>query len=173
MNEYRAIFFEISSHMIQGIMMHDQLYRLFLFLRLYKFAKFHKKQYREEDNSYKKLHKYYICKQNKFIEEIGVDTPSIVIPPSWNAKTRFDISPDEIRDAVRNAIETWADWERKTKELYSVSYMKLFNSGYTAEAEHIVKLLQDVDEELSEAEDLLLWLKAIDYDIIELMDREE
>jgi len=173
MNDFQAIFSELNSHMLQGLMMHDQLYRLFLFLRLYKFAKFHKKQYREEDKAYKKLNKYYICKQNKLIPDIPVNVTSIVIPLDWQTKTRFDISPNEIRDAVRLAISIWADWERKTKELYSQAYMGLLNTGYTAEAEHVVKLLRAVDKELSEAEDLQLRLNAIDYDIIEIMDMED
>lgn len=173
MNDYRSIFSEINSHMLQGIMMHDQLYRLFLFLRLYTFAKFHKKQYREEDTNYKKLNKYYIRKQNKLITEGPVNASNTIIPLEWHSKTRYDLSADEVRNAVQFSIGTWVDWERRTKELYSASYRKLIDLGYVAEAQHIAKLLKDVDKELSEAEDLQIRLNAIGYDLIEIMDMNE
>ena len=154
-------------------MMHDQLYRMFLFLRLYKFAKFHKKQYREEDTAYKNLNKYYIRKQNKFIVENGVNASNHIIPLDWYSKTRYDLTSDEIRNAVQFSIGFWVDWERRTKELYAASYKKLLDFGYVAEAQHIGKLLKDVDKELSEAEDLQIRLNAIGYDLIEIMDKEK
>ena len=78
-----------------------------------------------------------------------------------------------MRNAVQFSIGTWVDWERRTKELYSASYRKLIDLGYVAEAQHIAKLLKDVDKELSEAEDLQIRLNAIGYDLIEIMDMNE
>ena len=169
MSDYRSIFSEINSHMLQGIMMHDQLYRLFLFLRLNKFAAFHKKQYREEDDNYKALNKFYITHQNKLIAE-GRFSTSDLIPIDWYEKTRYDISPADIRNCVRFSISAWVNWERSTKELYSVSFRKLLDEERVDEANFVNELLKDVSKELNKAEELQLYLDAIDYDIIEIMD---
>lgn len=172
MNEDRAIFSDLNAHMVEGVMLHDQLYQFFMFLRLYVFAKQQKKRYDEETKSRRKLNEYYICHRNSLLSDSKVNASNI-IPMEWYQKTRYDMQPEDIRKAVRYALSTWCSWEKQTKDLYSESYRTLLNNGFTAEAQHVLKLLKDVDEELKEAEDLLLYYEAMNFDPIEIMEDNE
>lgn len=169
MNEDRAIFSDINAHMVSGVMLHDQLYQMFLFLRLYKFAKEQKKRYDEETKSRRALNKYYICHRGCMLSDSKVNASS-VIPIEWYQKSRYDMQPEDIRKAVNFALSTWCNWEKETKDFYSVSYHKLFDNGFMAEANYVSKLLDDVDNELAEAEDLLLYFEAMNFDPIEIME---
>ena len=167
-----SVFSVIRSHMLEGLMFHDQMYNAFLFLRLYEFAKDHKNHYKEENKSFKKLNKYYITHRNMLIEEINPNISSI-IPQDLYKKTRFDIDNNEFQKHVAYLIDEWVDWERKTKELYTEGYNKLVESGFAAESEFIMKLVKDVDNELAVAESLQLELEAMKYDVIEIMKMNE
>lgn len=168
-----SVFSLIRSHMLEGLMFHDQMYNAFLFLRLYKFAKDHKKHYKEENKSFKKLNKYYITHRNKLIEETKLDFSNSVIQPEMYKKTRFDVTDDDIRNYVAYLMDLWVDWERKSKELYTEGYNKLIEYGFAPESEIIMDLVKDVDDELAEAESLQLELEAMKYDVIEIMKMNE
>lgn len=168
-----SVFSLIRTHMLEGLMFHDQAYNAFLFLRLYKFADEHKKHYKEENKSFRNLNKYYITHRNKLIEEKKPDFSNSVITSEIYTKTRFDITDDELRKQVRYLIDRWVDWERKSKELYTEGYNKLIEYGFAAESKVIMKLVKDVDDELAEAESLQLELEAMNYDVIEIMKMNE
>lgn len=170
MDEIKAIFAAINSHMVEGVMLHDQLYQLFLFLRLNKYAKEQKKRYDEESKARQKLNEYYIKHRNSLIDNKRVIINDL-IPVEWYQKDRFSIEGGDVSKAVRYAINTWTDWERRTKDLYADSYGSALRLGFMAEADYILTLVKDVDKELAEAEDLHLFLEAINYDVIEIMDK--
>ena len=173
MTNEASVFSKINVHMLEGMMLHDELYRAFLYLNLYQFAKKHKERYVDEAREYRKLNKYYITHRNNMIEEIAPDVHNRVILSDWYSKSRFDFGPDDICTYVSSAINTWVDWERQTKELYTEGYNKLIEYGFAAEADYVMKLVKAVDEELAEAEALQIELEAIKYDIIEIMRMNE
>lgn len=63
------IFSEISAHMLEGLMVHDQMSRYYCFLGLEKYARYHQKQYIAESKNYSELNSYYCCHHNKLIKE--------------------------------------------------------------------------------------------------------
>lgn len=168
MNDDRSIFARINAHLIEGIMFHDQMYELYLFIRLYSFASLHKKQYFSESKTRKRLNKYFITHRNMLIEETKLNTSSI-IPVEWYSKDRFSITPDDVRKATMYSVSSWVEWEKRTKELYTEGYNKLMELGFAAEADFILSIIRDVDEELAYAESLQLRLEAIGYDVIEIL----
>lgn len=159
--------------MVEGLMVHDGLYQMFLFLNLYVFANQQEEQYKDENKSYRLLNKYYITHRNMLINQSKPDASISPIPDDWYQKNRFDVSQEDIKKSVSYAINLWVDWERNTKELYTDGYNKLMEYGFAAEADFISKFIIDVDEELARAESLLLELEAMKYDVIEIVKMNE
>lgn len=173
MDNDALIFSKINSHMVEGLMLHDGLCQMFLFLNLCVFAKQQENQYKDENKNYRKLNKYYITHRNMLIGKEKPDVSVAPIPDDWYEKNRFDVSPDDIKKAVSYAINLWVDWERRTKELYTDGYNKLLEYGFAAEADFVSKIIVDVDDELARAESLLLALEAMKYDVIEIVKMNE
>ena len=117
----------------------------------------------------KKINKYYITHRNALIDERPVN-PSSYIPVEWKKMNRFQLTKDDIQKAVIFAINSWVEWEQQTKTFYTDCYNDLMKTGFAAEAEEVMDLLKDVDKELSEAESLQLYLEAIKYDMVEIME---
>lgn len=163
------VFAKIVNRMLSGIMFHDQMYQYFLFLRLYSFAKTHKKRYNEESNAYQKVNKYYITHRDALIEERPVN-PVSYIPVEWRKMARFNLTSDDIRKATIFAANSWVTWEQQTKTIYTDCYNDLIKLGYAAEADLVMGFVRDVDKELSEAVDIQLYLEAIKYDMTEIME---
>lgn len=169
MNSDADIFAKVVNHMLTGVMFHDQMYQFFLFLRLYSFAKDHKKRYEEESKAYHKINKYYITHRNKLIETRPVK-PKDYIPNEWYKLTRFESTPEDMQKAVSYGVDAWSSWEADTKGFYTDCYNDLMHMGFAAEADVVLDLVKDVDKELSEAESLKLYLEAIKYDVVEIME---
>ena len=167
------IFSKINQHMVEGLMIHDGLHQMFLFLNLCVFADQQEEQYKDENRSYRLLNKYYITHRNMLINSSKPDASINPIPEDWYQKNRFDVSSEDIKKAVSYAINLWVDWERKTKELYTDCYNKLMEYGFAAEANFISGFITEVDEELARAESLLLELEAMRYDVIEIVKMNE
>lgn len=169
MDEIKTIFSNINSHMVEGVMLHDQLYQLFMFLRLYKYAKKQRVRHDEESKARQKLSEYYIKHRGRLIESKRISVND-VIPIEWYQKDRCSITSEDISKALKYAINVWVSWEQQTKDLYAESYTHSLELGFVAEASYILNLLKDVDDELEKAESLQMFLESIRYDIIEIMD---
>lgn len=168
MNDDISAFAEVNNRLLSGMMFHDEMYRFYLFLRLYSFAKDHRKHYKEESKSYQELNKYFITHRNRFIKDRKINADPY-IPIDWFNKERQNLTPDDIRNATIFGMKVWIDWEKGTKELYTNAYNTLIKLGYAAEAEYILGLVKDVDDELCEAQGLELKLQGMNYDPIEIM----
>ena len=168
MNDDISVFAKVNNRLLSGMMFHDEMYRFYLFLRLYSFAKDHRKHYKEESASYQKLNKYFITHRNKFIKDRKINVEQY-IPMEWFSKERQDLSPEDIRNAVIFGMKVWISWEKETKEMYTDAYNDLLKLGYAAEAEYILGLVKDVDKELCDAQGLELKLQGMNFDPIEIM----
>lgn len=154
----------ISSHLIKGLMIHNQLMSYYAFLGLNGYSKFHQHQYLEESANYAKLLQYYTKHHNMLIFNSLVSDPEI-IPPDWKDKPRTDISPKDLPKLASYAQNRWVLWERRTKELLQQSYKDLVSIGEVASADFISDYIKDVDEELSYAESEMLLLESTGYDM--------
>ena len=158
------IFKEISSHMIYGIMFHTQQADMYDFLNLHGYKRMSEYHLFCEMKSMRKLHRYYLNHFNKLIEEDDVGNPN-VIPTTWYRYARQDVDANTKRNAVKTAIESWVEWEEKTKDMYEQMYHELMNLGEVAAAQKISCFLCDVDKELKYAQRKHITLKATDYSI--------
>ena len=167
------IFSEISEHMLKGLMFHEELANYFAFLALDGYSCCHEYHYKEESHSYRELNKYYITHYNKLIPKKGhIDAPQL-IPTNWYAYTRKDVDAGVKRNAVKEAMQVWVNWEKETKELYEKKYIELCETKDVAAALLVKCLVKDVDNELKYAEEQMMALNTSNYDIIYILDEQK
>ena len=166
------IFSQVSQHMIQGLMVHTQLSDYFYFLGLSGYGKCHEYHYFEESNNFRKSCTFYLENYNRFIKDSRIDNPQ-VIPENWYMYTRNQVDPDTRKTAIQKGFEYWVKWEEDTLSLYQKMYKELINSGEIASAIFIENCVKDVNNELVKAEQKLLELKIIDFDIFDIMEEQE
>ena len=162
------IYSNIYSHMIKGMMIHEQLADYYDFLGLEGYKRCHEYHFLLETCAFRGLCRYYINHHNKLIPEQKIDNPD-VIPQSWYKYTRQDVDTNTKRNAVKEALNAWVNWEKETKQLYEKSYNELIALNEVASACKIKELIKDVDCELKKAERYLLNKKAIDFDINDII----
>lgn len=158
------IFSELSSHMIKGLMIHDQMSDYYDFLSLRGYKRCHEYHYKKEMCSYRKLHRYFINHFGKLIEEKRIDDPE-AIPSSWYRYTRKEVDANTKRNAVKTGIEKWVAWEKETKTLYEQMYRELIDAKAEAAAIFLQQFIKDVDCELKWAERKAIELDAVDYSL--------
>lgn len=162
----------ISDRMIGGIMLHMQLFNYFNFLGLKGYAECQKYRYYDENKHYVDLCNYYVNHHNKLIAEKEIENRSI-IPKDWHMFTRFDVDPNIRRSAIKTGTEQWVKWERETKLMLEQHYQNLMNLNEIAMAEKIGEVIKHVEQELAVAEKKLIFLKAVDYNISDIMNEQE
>ena len=165
------IFSRLSSHMIRGLMMHNDFAIMFDFLNLRGYRKEQERHYFEESFNYRCLNNFYLEHYNKLIVEDKVDNPKL-IPSLWFKYTRMDVDASEKRNAIRDIYKEWVNWETKTKELYESCYKELYDLGEVAAAMYVARLIEDVSEELAGAQAKFLDLEAHGYDMVTIIDEQ-
>lgn len=158
------VFKTMSSHMIKGIMIHEQMSDYYDFLNLHGYKRCHEYHMHCEMKNMRKLHRYFINHFNRLIEEDQIANPDS-IPSSWYRYTRQEVDVNTKRSAVKTGIEKWVAWEQETKDLYQKMYKELCEIGEVAAAKKICKFIRDVDCELKWAQRKHLNLVTVDYDI--------
>ena len=166
------IFSGIAAHMIEGLMIHSKLSDYFNFLGLVGYSKCHRYHYFEENANYRKLSDYYLLHYNKIIEEISVK-PIEIIPETWYQYKRHDVSANTRKTSIQAGFDKWVNWEIQTKKKYELYYQELIKINEIASAQEIMKLIKDVDEELSFAEQKRLEQVANDYNISDIINKQE
>lgn len=162
----------IIKQLLEGVMLHTQLCHYFYFLGLKGYAECQKYHYYDESASYMDLCKYYICHYHKLIAENNLENKNIV-PNDWYNFTQFDVNITIRKTSIKTGIEQWVKWEKETKALLQQHYQNLINSNEIAFAEKLSEKIKHVDEELSKAEEILLTLQAIDFNISDIMPEQD
>ncbi len=168
----QEIFTTLASHMVEGMMLHEQLLECYLFLGFYGNSKCHEYRYLDETLNYIRLTSYAIDHQG-FIITSGIPSDPKIIPENWMGKDKFDVTYDVRHKAIKVAAETWVKWERDTKALYEASYQNLMTLGEVAASDFINSFIEDVDEELKIAEKDLLKNLSMDFDLPTIADSQD
>ena len=166
------IFSLIAEHMVEGLMTHAQLADYYNFLGLKGYQKCHEYHYFCENANFRKITHYYITHYNKLV----MDRPfqnSNVISEDWYQYSRSQVDAPVRKSAIEFGIKKWVSWEKQTKKVYQQYYNELITLGEIAAAHELEKYIVDVDKELADAEQKLLNLKAIDYNISDIMNVQE
>lgn len=158
------IFNKLASHMVEGMMFHDQLQQGYDFLGLCGFAKCHEYHHIEETKGYECLLHYYSTHYHKLLNIETISKPAI-IPETWYKYTTMAVDANTKRQAVQMMMKKWVEWEQETKKLYQEMYSELCNLNEIATASKIKYYICAVDDELKHAEKKLIKLETIDYNI--------
>lgn len=165
------IFTELANHMLKGIMIHEQLSEYYNFLGLEGYQKCHEYRFIDECIEYKCFVEYYTNHNNKLITGIKA-VSSDIIPESWYKYHRQDVDANTKRNAVKNGLKTWVEWETETKDLYEKMYKELMELGEVADAKIVCKLIENVDHELAQVESYMLNKTATDFNLTEIISEQ-
>lgn len=166
------IFQQISKRQVQALMFHDQMYDLFGFLNLKGFRQWHRHQYKTESDQFLNTKEYLMSTCNRLLDISDAGQPKLYIPESWYEYTRFEVTPQLIKQYTELAFNKYKDWEEDTKRIYEEFSKSLLDMGNVADAEMVNCLIKDVTCELNDLYGVLLRLKAVNYDIIYMLDMQ-
>ena len=158
------IFSKLATHMIEGMMIHDQFQQAYDFLGLYGFSKCHEYHHIDETIGYTCLLHYYTTHYHKLLKIENVPKPQI-IPETWHNYTTMAVDANTKRQATQTMMKKWVEWEQETKKLYQEMYHELCNLNEIAAADKIKYYICAVSEELKHAEKKIIKLETIDYNI--------
>lgn len=165
------VFSTLATHMLEGIMFHDQVCQIYMFLGMYGYAALHEKQFIEESCNYRDLVYYYNTRHNKLLRQGEINAKDI-IPTSWYEYSQHDVSPPTKQQTVKETFDKWIAWEKGTKKLLENMYSELMVLGEVADAQEISVYLDKVDKELEQAEEEELKLKTVAYDLIYIAENQ-
>lgn len=167
------IFSELSTHMIQGMMVHESLMNSYRYLALPGYAKCHEYHYMEETVGHVRLLEFATNRYGALIPPGQPHDPEI-IPADWYLLKSWAIPiMDQKPKAVASAINTWINWERKTLSLYEECYSELLSMNETDAANFVNKYINDVSSELVYAQNERLAKESMDYDIPSIIEEQK
>lgn len=166
------IFTNLCTHMIKGLMFHEQLSHYYHFLNLEGYKCCHEYHYLCETLSHIKLQRFYINHYDKLIPEERISGPE-VIPSLWYKSSRGDVDTTTRKGAVRAGVEKWLEWEEDTHKCYLDAYLQLKELNETAAMHFVKELLIDVEEEIQTAKKKLLDLSTVDFSISYIAGQQE
>lgn len=158
------VFAKVSDHLIDGMMMHEQMADYYDFLGLEGFARLHEYHFLCETISMRRIHRYFIDHCNQLLPVANTKHLN-VIPAAWSNFTWQAVESETKSKAVETGMHEWCEWERETKDLHAKSAKDLYDAGEVAAAGVIYELVRDVDDECEYADRLALKLNAVDYDM--------
>lgn len=161
------IFQTLRDRQITALMFHDQSADLFDFLGLKGFKRMHEYQYVSESIGHRRLSEYYLNHHNKILPESYVENPR-AIPGDWIKYTRFEVTTAIRRQAVEKSFIDYHNWESETREVYCHCAKRLWELGYLDDFNQVNCLVQDVSLELKYLERMIISLRSISYDPVQV-----
>jgi len=155
---------KVLAHQIEGLMLHEQMAEYYRFLGLENYAEMHDWHYSEENARFKFIRDYYIHHYNMLPPRFTTHNPNL-IPDGWYRYNRDDVDNSTKKNAVKNGLNAWREWEEDTKKMYQQLYTELIKIEEIAFACNVKSLILDVDQELADAMTYCLKHNSIDYDI--------
>lgn len=166
------IFSDISTHMVEGLMTHDQLATYYCFLNMQGYAKCHLYHYLSESKEYIDLKRYYHKSHNKLIKEKPVTNPKL-LPESWYGHYMEDVDTTTKKSAIKTGIESWIDWETETMKLYSKAYKDALSLNEVADTRYIGTLVDGAAKELASAKSTYILLQSCNFDMVMITEMQE
>ena len=166
------LYTEVSNHLLQGIMNHEQLSNFYDYLGLTGYAKCHEYHYLSESCNYRKLQKWYIDMYDKVIPESKIENESI-IPNTWYTEIKQNTTFENRQDYIKFGFEFWINWEESTKKLFERACRDCLDMGELSSIFIFAELLNDVNAELKEAKKNEMERIATDFDINEIVEEQK
>lgn len=151
------------NNMIEGTMFHNQMIQYFEYLGLSGFSKLQCIRFRDENSEMVCLQRYVIRTYGVVVGESNPDSRSY-IPQEWGEKLRETIVDGS--EYVKFGVETWKDWEERSKKKYNSVYFDLCDLRDAGGSERILKVVKETEKELHFVYDIMCKLRNCNYDSV-------
>ena len=84
----------------------------------------------------------------------------------------MDVVPKIRRESMENGFAEWVKWEEETRKLYENLYKEAIDSSFIALSEFIKGYILDVEEEIVYAKHELIAKRAMNFDIISILEEQ-
>ena len=165
-------FSQMSSHMIEGMMVHEQLMNSYLFLGLKGYATCHEYHYLSETDGYIRLCKYAADHLDILLPDTGRPSDPEILPKSWKGSSRSSIVANMRREAMEAALKEWLKWETDTVALYSKFYRELLDENQIPASEFVKSYILDAESEIVYARNELLHKHSMNFDIVPILEEQ-
>lgn len=166
------IFRAICEHMCKGIRMHQQMIEIYDFLALEGYKKCQEFHYFSELIDHQRVKNYYTTHYIKLLKEGSTENENI-ISQTWYKYTKMDVDTSTRKNSIKENMKRWVEWEQDTKLFLQSMHQELEAIHETAAALFVQTLILDVSQELVEAQNELLRLEVIGYDMVEIGQRQD
>lgn len=161
------VFSQVASHIIEGVMVHDDLAQYYDFLAVPSYRDKHECHAKEEFKNYHKVCRHYMATHNQLLPNIRASQRDI-IPESWMKYTRDDVDVATKKQGIKNGVMAWWEWERETKDFLKNMMIELPD----VEDRCVIRsLLDDVISEEKCAHEKYLQLKSVDFNLGQFLDK--
>jgi len=168
----KPVFERLNQRAIEALMLHSQLADYFGYLGLNAFKKMHEKQFFEEAEDRMKMKCFYMQMTDTVLEDAPVTKDIKLIPHDWTQSSRCDISASVKTRAVLEGFQKYMEWEKETREILQDCAKQLHNDGDMCAYDFVICMAKKQSEELAEIKDIMVKLKAVDYDMAAIMDMQ-
>ena len=166
------IFSKLATHMAKGVLIHNQMVSAFNFLGLKGYQKSQEYHYYEETKNYRNFLNYCLNNYYKIVVEEKIEMPEI-IPTNWYKYMKMDVDISTKKNGTRDIFRKWIAWETETKKLLESSYHELSELNEYAAALQVLYLIKDVEKELRGAQEQLINLETINYDLSQIVAEQQ
>lgn len=166
MSTKKDIFMATLDRLTMGTSFHCQMADMNDFLGLRGYKRLHEYQYFMDSAEIRAIKRYFINHHNKILLASENLAMPDIIPDDWLVHTRFEVSPDARKEAIKKNWELYHEWEKETKECYEEYYCMLMELGAVYDGKVMGELVKDSEKELKHLERDMLTLSAMDYDIV-------
>lgn len=165
----KDIFADVLRNILEGLMFHNQMIMYFDYMGLTGLADLQRCRFRDENKEMMHLQRYFVECYGTVPNEANVEARNY-IPMEWQSDDRALLRAEQKRDFVKFGIETWKDWEDKSKARYSKAYFDLSDVQDAGGTERLGLLVQSVEQELRYVSGLMDRLRGCDYDMIAVVE---
>ena len=153
----------VADRLVGGMMFHSDHADLCSWLGVGWLAALHEDGYKHDSACLRRVHRMSV----RFCGLMAQDgrqqrTHSL---DAYHSTARWDVMCDVRRQALRDAMHDWVDWESGTVQVLAGAYRRLYDCGETTLAEGIKAVAEDTEKELSHARDLLCEMEAVGWDM--------
>lgn len=156
------VFKDIIRNMVEGTMFHNQMIQYFEYLGLSGFADLQKIRFEDENDELVKLQRYVVEVYGIVVGDVKPDSRNY-IPQEWFESLRENLENSQIWEYVKFGIETWKDWESKSRNLYGKLYYDLSDLRDAGGSERIMKVVVETENEMRFAYELMCLLRGTYY----------
>lgn len=169
----QEIYETIISHMSKGTKFHDSMMDLYIFMGLDGFHKMHEYQYLCESMKRRQIKSYVIEHMNFLVKDECDEQDLSFISPTWYDYSRHVVTPEVKQQYIKPSFQAYWQWEQETKELLSYCANELMYMGEMAYFNEIMKMVDEIEEEIQMLEKLMIKLESVDFKMEYVLDIQE